>query len=132
MAPQAVLETLRQLWMVLQQNKVPAAVVGGLALAAWKHPRTTLDVDVLLPEDPFLIACPHKQPIEIRPRRRFVIDSELRPATVRVHCDTERLAGHLDAVGFEPPHCQLFTAVTGDLSENRDMRVLYPGIDARR
>lgn len=48
MATEAVLETLRQLWLVLRQNSVVAAVVGGLALATWRHPRTTLDVDVLL------------------------------------------------------------------------------------
>ena len=51
MATEAVLETLRQLWLVLDENKVQAAVVGGLALAVWKHPRSTLDVDVLLIAD---------------------------------------------------------------------------------
>jgi hypothetical protein len=48
MATEAVLDTLRQLWSILRTNRIPAAVVGGLALAAWKHPRSTLDVEVLL------------------------------------------------------------------------------------
>lgn len=48
MATEAVLETLRQLWSILDQSKVPASVLGGLALATWKHPRTTYDVDVLV------------------------------------------------------------------------------------
>lgn len=48
MATEAVLETLRQLWLVLRQNHVHGAVIGGLALATWRHPRTTFDVDVLL------------------------------------------------------------------------------------
>jgi hypothetical protein len=48
MATEAVLETLRQLWLILSQNKLPAAIVGGLALATWKHRRTTYDVDVLV------------------------------------------------------------------------------------
>jgi len=51
MATEAVLKALRQLWEVLSQAGVPAAVAGGLALAAWKHPRTTYDVDVLLIAD---------------------------------------------------------------------------------
>jgi hypothetical protein len=51
MATEAVLETLRQLWLVLSQSKVRAAVVGGLALAVWKYPRATRDVDVLLIAD---------------------------------------------------------------------------------
>jgi len=48
MAPNAALETLATLWSVLQREKIEAALAGGLALATWKHPRTTRDVDVLI------------------------------------------------------------------------------------
>jgi hypothetical protein len=48
MATEAVLETLRHLWKVLHENQAQAALIGGLALATWRHPRATRDVDVLL------------------------------------------------------------------------------------
>ena len=48
MAADAILETLRTLWSILRENKAQAALAGGLALAVWKHPRATRDVDVLL------------------------------------------------------------------------------------
>ncbi len=51
MATEAVLQTLQNLWDVLEASGTPAAVAGGLALATWKHPRTTFDVDVLLIAD---------------------------------------------------------------------------------
>lgn len=51
MATEAVLETLRRLWSVLAGAGIQAAVAGGLALATWRHPRTTFDVDVLLVAD---------------------------------------------------------------------------------
>lgn len=42
-----VLAALEHVWTVLASLKVPGAVMGGLALAAWKRPRSTLDVDLL-------------------------------------------------------------------------------------
>ena len=51
MATEAVLETLRRIWQVLADAEIQAAVAGGLALATWKHPRTTFDVDILLVAD---------------------------------------------------------------------------------
>lgn len=51
MATEAVLQTLRKIWELLEGAKIQAAVVGGLALATWKHPRTTFDIDVLLIAD---------------------------------------------------------------------------------
>ncbi len=48
MAAKAVLETLRHVWLTLGQLEIPAAVVGGLALAIWKYPRATRDVDIMV------------------------------------------------------------------------------------
>jgi hypothetical protein len=47
-ATEAVLETLRRLWQVVREAKLSAAVVGGLAMAAWRYPRATRDVDLLV------------------------------------------------------------------------------------
>jgi hypothetical protein len=47
-AAAAILDTLRHLWCTIDQQKIPAAVVGGIALTTWKHPRATRDVDVML------------------------------------------------------------------------------------
>jgi len=46
-----VLQTLRHVWQTLKPMNVPVAVVGGLALAAWKHVRATQDIDLLLGVD---------------------------------------------------------------------------------
>jgi hypothetical protein len=43
-----VLQTLRHVWRTLQPLEIPMAVIGGLALAAWKHVRATKDIDLLL------------------------------------------------------------------------------------
>jgi len=43
-----VLEALRHVWLTLRSAGIPAAVMGGLALATWKHVRATKDVDLLL------------------------------------------------------------------------------------
>jgi hypothetical protein len=51
MATEAVLQTLRQIWKLLRDAEIPAAVAGGLALATWRHPRTTFDVDILVMAD---------------------------------------------------------------------------------
>ncbi len=48
MAVKAVLETLRHVWLTIDELGITAAVVGGLALAFWKHPRATRDVDVMV------------------------------------------------------------------------------------
>ena len=48
MASEAVLNTLRRGWLALEPLQLPMAVVGGLALAAWKHARYTRDADVLI------------------------------------------------------------------------------------
>jgi hypothetical protein len=48
MAPDAVLATLRHVWTTLQSLNVPIAMLGGVAMSAWKRPRFTRDVDLLL------------------------------------------------------------------------------------
>jgi len=44
----AVLLSLRHVWLTLERLDVPAALAGGLALAVWKHARATRDVDLLI------------------------------------------------------------------------------------
>lgn len=51
MATEAVLNTLRHAWQILQQQHVPAAVAGGIAISTWKHVRATRDVDLLVSVD---------------------------------------------------------------------------------
>ena len=48
MPVEVVLNTLRHVWLTLKPLNVPVAVVGGIALATWKHVRATRDVDLLL------------------------------------------------------------------------------------
>ena len=48
MGGEAVLGTLRHVWLVLKSLHVPGAVAGGLAMAVWKHVRATKDVDLLI------------------------------------------------------------------------------------
>jgi hypothetical protein len=48
MPPEALLRALRHLWLTLTPSKIPMALMGGIALAAWKHVRATKDIDLLL------------------------------------------------------------------------------------
>jgi hypothetical protein len=48
MTAKPVLDTLKHVWESLAALHLPMAVVGGLALAAWKHVRATRDVDLLI------------------------------------------------------------------------------------
>lgn len=48
MPAEAVLVALRETWLALRPLGKPMAVMGGLALAAWKCVRATRDVDLLL------------------------------------------------------------------------------------
>lgn len=48
MAGEGVLATLRAGWEALSTVAAPKAVIGGLALTAWKHARYTRDADVLV------------------------------------------------------------------------------------
>jgi hypothetical protein len=51
MAGEVVLQVLHQVWQALASLSVPAAVMGGLAVSAWKHIRATHDVDLLVAID---------------------------------------------------------------------------------
>jgi len=48
MPPEAVLAALRNAWNALLPLHVPIALLGGLAMGAWKRPRFTKDVDLLI------------------------------------------------------------------------------------
>lgn len=43
-----VMQTLTQAWNALEPLQLPMAVMGGVALSAWKYVRATQDVDLLL------------------------------------------------------------------------------------
>ena len=45
MASEGVLATLEQGWRALEGVGAPKAMIGGLALIAWKHARYTRDAD---------------------------------------------------------------------------------------
>jgi hypothetical protein len=47
-AAEAVLKALKHVWVSLEPLQAPMAVMGGLALAAWRHVRATRDVDLLI------------------------------------------------------------------------------------
>lgn len=70
MHPEAVLLALRHVWLTLRPLEVPMAVMGGLAMSAWKYPRATRDVDLLLVlpgRDPTL-ALQRLQAANVRPK----------------------------------------------------------------
>ena len=48
MAAEVLLKALKHVWVSLEPLQVPMAVMGGLALAAWRHVRATRDVDLLI------------------------------------------------------------------------------------
>ena len=48
MASDPVLTTLKHLWLHLEPLHLPMALMGGLSIAVWKHPRATRDVDLLI------------------------------------------------------------------------------------
>lgn len=48
MVADVLLSSLRHVWKTLEASGLPMAVMGGLALASWKHVRATRDVDLLI------------------------------------------------------------------------------------
>jgi len=48
MPAETVLHALRHVWLTLKPLEMPMAVMGGIALAVWKHVRATRDVDLLV------------------------------------------------------------------------------------
>jgi hypothetical protein len=47
-AASAVTDALKEVWAALEPLNLPMALMGGLAVAVWKHPRNTRDVDILV------------------------------------------------------------------------------------
>jgi hypothetical protein len=47
-AAEVLLKALKHVWVSLEPLQAPMAVMGGLALAAWRHVRATRDVDLLI------------------------------------------------------------------------------------
>jgi hypothetical protein len=118
MPAEAVLRALRHVWLTLEPLGMPMAVVGGIALATWRHVRATRDVDLLLgvgEHDP-----------------NAALD-RLRAADVRPKGDPAvRTIGQLDVVqlSYEPPDVfvdlkiDLLLAKSGYHLEALDRRVL--------
>jgi hypothetical protein len=52
MAGELLLSTLRHVWSTLAALKINAALMGGIAVAAWHHLRNTRDVDLLVGVEP--------------------------------------------------------------------------------
>jgi hypothetical protein len=75
-----VLQTLRVVWQTIEPLNTPVAVVGGMALAAWKHVRATKDIDLLLGIGPEQLGpvLQRLSAVGIRPKRN--------PPIVRVGC----------------------------------------------
>ncbi len=48
MPGELVLQTLKKAWQTLEPLGLPMAIMGGLALATWRHIRATHDVDLLI------------------------------------------------------------------------------------
>jgi hypothetical protein len=48
MPSEMLLATLRLIWTALDRLHLTAALMGGLAVAVWQHPRATRDVDLLV------------------------------------------------------------------------------------
>jgi hypothetical protein len=91
MAGEFVLRTLAHVWAALAPARLPVAVMGGLALAVWKHVRATRDVDLL---------------IEFNPADLPKLVATLRAAGLRAkHGATPTRLGELELVEFlyEPP-----------------------------
>ena len=91
MPAEAVLKALRHVWLTLQSLNVPAAVMGGIALAAWKYVRATRDIDLL---------------VSIRSHDLEKILQELHTAEIRRKADRPVTSvGGLDVIEllYEPP-----------------------------
>ena len=72
MVADVLLTTLCQAWQTLEAAGARQALMGGLALASWKHVRATRDVDLLVevPHDDLDRLLATLRAADIRPRRR--------------------------------------------------------------
>jgi hypothetical protein len=48
MVAEVVLRALKHAWVTLESLHIPMALMGGIAVSAWKHVRATRDVDLLV------------------------------------------------------------------------------------
>src|SRR5205814_8640935 len=48
MTAEVVFQTLKHVWASLEPLHLPMALMGGLSVAIWRHPRATRDVDLLV------------------------------------------------------------------------------------
>lgn len=46
-----LLEELKRLTGILEKNRIPYALCGGLAMAVYARPRATLDIDLMIEDD---------------------------------------------------------------------------------
>lgn len=71
MAAELLIKALHVIWNALRSMDVPAVVAGGLAMSAWKYPRSTRDVDLLIGVDVQGIdkILPRLQSLGIRPKQ---------------------------------------------------------------
>lgn len=91
MVAEFLLQSLRHVWETLQQARVPAAIMGGVALSAWQHLRMTRDLDLL---------------VDIKATDRDTVIKRLREAGFQVKNDPPVLRlGEIEIVQllFEPP-----------------------------
>jgi hypothetical protein len=51
MPGEAILQTLRHVWRTIEPLDLPTALIGGIALSAWKHVRATRDIDFIVGMD---------------------------------------------------------------------------------
>jgi len=101
MAGEAVLGALRHVWLVLKSAGVPAAVISGIAMAAWKYVRATNVVDLLIAVDDDQVEG---------------LLGELSEAAIRPKCDPPLVSlGRLSVIPllYEPP--ETFADVQIDL-----------------
>lgn len=96
-----VLAVLEHVWTVLSGLNVPKAIMGGLALAAWNRPRSTLDVDLL-------VSMPDNQV----PR---VTDALAAAGFVKRHREPFRVLGPLKLMEFTYEPAEAFIAVRVDV-----------------
>ncbi|HEY3965812.1 MAG TPA: hypothetical protein VGM05_14735 [Planctomycetaceae bacterium] len=80
MAGELLLSALRYLWATLAALQVDAALMGGIAVAAWNHIRNTRDVDLLVgvrqsDEDQFLVQLKNAGFKQLRDPALLTIDN---------------------------------------------------------
>lgn len=95
MVGEAVIRSLRHIWLELDRLGIPAAVAGGLALSTWKHVRATRDIDLL---------------VSVGANELDLLLVNLRSAGMRPKKDPPAVSlGHLDVVPllYEPPEAFL-------------------------